>query len=453
MASKGIKARFLTFFNISVVLIAISYFFILVMFRYEDTVSLTAWCTTFWDSLFSGNLGQYFTYAQNNYRGAFHDAACVPWITFTPWIIWNFPIFLFHPLSKNADIGGMKCIIWSKLFLVLCLVVLCIYVYKILMDITKENFEFSFAGVLLVASSLEVLSSVAYSGQDEIVYVTTFVVALHQFIKGKKKSALAFAVLTVTINTLMIIPILVVFFLLEKRVWLLIVNAALCLLPGVLFEFAYRNDLAYQQGKTANTKMIFQLMMNSGTLGTTVGPTAIAVVIWIILMFIAYFKKVEEEKTAETLVYFCSITFFSMCFLTYAVWYRYFLYVPFFVLMVGASDKNRNIKVFLLEILLIFRFITCLSNFYNFNYDFMSGIGMRIFGGGAGSVISPTSPGFDNAFYIARAVTLAAALILLVICEKRFDKKLEFEIPWKVTVGIAPFACVAWCAVVIVKVL
>lgn len=78
---------------------------------------------------------------------------------------------------------------------------------------------------------------------------------------------------------------------------------------------------------------------------------------------------------------------------------------------------------------------------------------MRIFGGEAGSVISPTSSGFDNAFYIARAVTLAAALTLLVICEKRFDKKLEFEIPWKVTVGIAPFACVAWCAVVIVKVL
>ena len=451
MERNSFKNRYLVLFYVSIALIAVSYFFVLSMFRYEDTVSFTAWCATFWDSLFSGNLGQYFTYAQNNYRGAIHNAAYVPWITFIPWIIWNFPIYLFNPLSKNADVGGMKCIIWSKLFLIVCLIILCIYVFKLLMNITKDNFEYSLAGVLLVASSLEILSAVAYSGQDEIVYITTFILALHQFIKGKKRSGLAFSVLTVTINPLMIIPVLVVVLLLEKRIWVIFLHAALCLLPGMLFEVVYRNDLAYQQEKTANTKMVFQSMMNKGTIDTTIGPTSIAVVLLIILLFVAYFKKVEDGNRAETLVYYCSIAFFSLCFLTYAIWYRYFLYVPFFVLMVGLSEENRNIKLFLLELLLIFRFVPCLSNYYNFNYDFLSTIGMRLFGGGSGSVIDPVSPEFDNAFYIARTVTLAAALLLLIICNKKFTQKLEFKIPWKVVASIAPLTCVAWCVIIVLN--
>lgn len=451
MERKSFKNRYLVLFYVSIALIAVSYFFVLALFRYEDTVSFTAWCATFWDSLFSGNLGQYFTYAQNNYRGAIHNASYVPWVTFIPWIIWNFPVYLFNPLSKNADVGGMKCIIWSKLFLIVCLIILCIYVFKLLMNITKDNFEFSLAGVLLVASSLEILSAVAYSGQDEIVYITTFTIALHQFIKGKKRSGLAFSVLTVTINPLMIIPFLVMILLLEKRIWAILLNAALCLLPGMLFEVVYRNDLAYQQEKTANTKMVFQSMMNKGTIDTTIGPTSIAVVLLIILLFVAYFKKVDDGNRAETLVYYCSIAFFSLCFLTYAIWYRYFLYVPFFVLMAGSSEENRNIKVFLLELLLIFRFIPCLSNFYNFNYDFLSTIGIRFFGEKTGSVIDPISSGFDNAFYISRPVSLAAALLLLVLCNKRFDKKLEFKVPWKAVAFASPIVCALWCAIVILK--
>lgn len=451
MTSKITKNRLWVLFYVGIALIAISYLFVLSMFRYEDTVSFTAWCVTFWDSLFSGNLGHYFTYAQNNYRGAIHNAAYVPWITFIPWIIWNFPIYLFNPLSKNADVGGMKCIIWSKMFLVVCLIVLCIYIFKILMHITEDNFEFALVGVLLVASSLEVLSAVAYSGQDEIVYITAFTIALHHFIKGKKRSGLAFSVLAVTINPLMIIPVLVMVLLLEKRIWAIILHAVLCLLPGMLFEVAYRNDLAYQQEKTANTKMVFQSMMNKGTIDTTIGPTSIAVVLLIILLFFAYFKNVDDESRAETLVYYCSISFFSLSFLTYAIWYRYFLYVPFFVLMVGSSKENTNIKVFLLELLLLFRFVPCLSNYYNFNYDFLSTIGIRLFGGGSGSVIDPVSPEFDNAFYIARTVTLAAALLLLAICNKRFTRKLEFKIPWKVVAGIAPITCVAWCVIIVLN--
>ena len=173
-------------------LVAISYAFIMMVFRYIDGVSFTAWSVSFWDVLFSGNGGHDFTYSVGALRGSCHEGVLIEWLTFFPWIIWNFPLWLTHPLSKNPDVSGMRCVLWSKMFLVVCLVVLCIYVYKILMRITKNDFTFSLAGVLMVASSLEMLDSVAYAGQDEVVYLATFAIALHQLIAGKKKSGLAF---------------------------------------------------------------------------------------------------------------------------------------------------------------------------------------------------------------------------------------------------------------------
>lgn len=447
---KNINKRIQIMFYTSVAMVAISYFVILMFFKYIDTFSLTAWSVTFWDSLFSGNLGSFFTYADNYYRGTTHVASCVPWITFFPWIIWNLPIYLTHPLSSNPDISGMKCIIWAKLFLVVCLVVLCVYVYKILKHITNDNLEFSLVGTIIVAASLEMLTSVAYAGQDEIIYLTALVITLHQYIMGKKKGGLAFAILTVTLNPMMIIPIFALFFVTEKRIWLLAVNTFLCLLPGRIFEFAYRGDLAYQEGKTANTLMIFQLMMNTGTIDTTIGPTPIAIVILIALLFVAYFNKDSVENRAGAMVYYCSIAFFALTFLSYSIWYRNCLYVPFFVLMVGMSKENREIKVFLLELLLLLRFTACLEE-YAFSYDFISNMGLKLVGSAAGQSVDPLSQGFVNLLYIARPVTLAAAILLLIICNKRFDKKLEFKVPWKLVSLVAPLSCVAFCVFVILN--
>ncbi len=69
MNDKKGKTRILLF--IAICLCAISYLFISVVFRYEDTVSFTAYGVTFWDALFSGDLGNYYTYASQNLRGSF----------------------------------------------------------------------------------------------------------------------------------------------------------------------------------------------------------------------------------------------------------------------------------------------------------------------------------------------------------------------------------------------
>ncbi|MCR4678882.1 MAG: hypothetical protein K5679_09015 [Lachnospiraceae bacterium] len=433
-------------------LVAISYAFIMVAFRYIDGVSFTAWSVSFWDVLFSGNGGHDFTYSVGALRGSCHEGVLIEWLTFFPWIIWNFPLWLTHPLSKNPDVSGMRCVLWSKMFLVVCLVVLCIYVYKILMRITKNDFTFSLAGVLMVASSLEMLDSVAYAGQDEVVYLATLIIALHQFITGKKKSGLVFCVITVTLNPLMIIPIAVMFVTVEKRILILLAQAVICYLPTFLLSTAYWRLIEHQTAQP-NEDMIwtFQSMMNTGTLDTTVGNTSIAVTVLIVLVFVAYMRKVSEEEQAETLIYNVSIAFFTLNFLTFSIWYRFCIYVPLFVMVIGLSKENRNIKVFLLELLFVARFIESLSNFYNFSYDFSSVIGIKLWGEVSGTVVDLTSLMMDNMLYVLRPIVLACGIILMVICNKRFKKELKFDIPWKIVTYLGACEGLALCVLVILK--
>ena len=428
-------------------LVAVSYLFILSFFRYEDTVSFTAWSATFWDSLFSGNLGQYYTYAQSNLRGALHDTTSIEYLTFLPWIIWNFPVWALHPLSKNPDVTGMKCIIWSKLFMVACLVLLCIYVYKIMMKITNDDFTFSLASVVMVASSLEMIDSIAYAGQDEVVYLATLVIMLHQYIIGKKKSAFVFALLSVTFNPLMIIPVMVILVVVEKRILFILMHAVAYVLPTVLFKMVYSHDAVYQAAQPSyNNLGIFQAMMNTGTIGTTVGATPIAFVVLVLLVFAAFMGEVSEEKRAEILIYYFAVSFFALDFLTSALWYRYCMYVPFFVLLIGVSKENRNMKVFLLEVLFVSRFIASLSNYYNLSFAHISSIGSRLLGDVSGTVVDITGLTYDTMLYVLRPVIVAIGIILLVICHRKFDKEIKFSIPWKVVVYAGSLAGLVLCA-------
>ena len=125
--------------------------------------------------------------------------------------------------------------------------------------------------------------------------------------------------------------------------------------------------------------------------------------------------------------------------------------MPFFVLMIGLSKENRNIKVFLLELAFVARFISSLTNFYNLSYDFSSVIGAKLWGDVSGSVVDTTSLMVDNLLYVIKPIVLACGIILMVICNKRFKKELKFDIPWNIVVGIGACEGLALCALVIVK--
>ena len=102
----------------------------------------------------------------------------------------------------------------------------------LMMRLTDNDLEFSLCGVVLVAAGLEILDFTAYAGRDEIVYLTTLVIAIYEYISGKKKTGFIFLVLTVAFCPLMLIPIMIIFVLQEKRIWKNAADAELLVLQG-----------------------------------------------------------------------------------------------------------------------------------------------------------------------------------------------------------------------------
>lgn len=141
----------------------------------------------------------------------------------------------------------MKRIIWSKMLFAICIIVMCIYLYKLIMRLTDNDFEFSMAGVILVAASLEILDSTAYAGQDEIVYLTTLVIAIYEYISGKKKTGFIFLVLTVAFCPLMLIPVMIIVVLQEKRIWKIAVDAGLLVLQGPMAMKVKKTEMINQK--------------------------------------------------------------------------------------------------------------------------------------------------------------------------------------------------------------
>ena len=411
-------------FFVCITVISLCYLLFSVIFRYEDTVSFTAWSVEFWDCLFSDRgLGGYYAYASENIRGAIHGAPQGSWLTFFPWIIWNFPLFLTHMDPSSAVIGQLS-IVWSKGLLLACLVVMSVFIYRIVMRLTKGNTIVSLYAVLLTCGSLELLDSLAYAGQDEIIYLTLLVMAVYFTMIGKKGLALFLAILSVTICPLMIVPVFFMFAVYDEKLYVSILKSIACLVPTVLFELCYRNDVIYASLKDINTVNTFQLMMNTSTFPSAMGPVCTAALIMIILAFWVGFVKFDGDKDRR-IVTILAVVFVSMCFLMGTTFYRSLMYIPFLVMFVCLETQWFSYKTFLLLVAGGCRFLFFFTNDYNLSTRYLAGGVLKHFDYLPEQVINPISVGYDCAVYIFRVLAFAAVILLFVL--HFFGKKITMK--------------------------
>lgn len=429
MSKIGKKERVL--FIACVVLIALSNVVISFFYRYDDIISMTAWSVNFWDALFSGRILDYYTVTAENLRGAVHDVAGASYLTFFPWIIWNIVLYLTHPTTTRPNVTSGISIIWSRLFLYVCLAVLCYFVYRIIVEIKKDELK-GLIGAVFVLGSVEVLESVSYAGQDEIVYLAAFVIALWARLTGRKKLSLIMGVISVTLCPIMLLPYLMMEAVYEKRPHFLALNALITLIPTLLFELVYHGNDAYQAAKGFNTTGLFSLMMGVGVIDVTTGSVQIGFVFLAILFFIAYARKTEESEKSRRVIYYLACTFFVFDFTTFQTFYRLLLYVPFFVLLImtGEKDINLNSLLFALlgstRIVLTLCYAHCMNNVYRVENNFPPG-GLREF-----SILRNT----DSLKNVCRAASIGIALALLYFNHRKVKEgKYSVDIPWKISVA------------------
>lgn len=329
-------------------------FLMLITFEYEDTDSLTAWSMNFWDLLFSGRLDEFYEYTALNIHGAAHSNCGGNYLWLLPLCIWNFPLWIVHSVAGIVSIENFWSICWSKLFLFLMQIVLAYICGKICSMITSDKKRILLT-MLLVMASPEILVSIGYAGQDEIVYVCLFVTAFYFFLKGYWKRCYVLLVCCVAVCPIMLIPVLALLLLKEKRIYKLLLYTVGTILPLFLFELFYRGDSTYQAAKQTNDFVDMMYRMLTGLkLDTMLGVISIAGVGLCILFFYCYMKEISLESNKEDyrkLIFLFSLLFVIISFFMTDDFYRMFLYVPFLVMMLMISGQEVGNNLFLFTIL------------------------------------------------------------------------------------------------------
>lgn len=336
----------------------------IISFEYCDVDSLTVWSVNVWDIIFSKeySMRDFYSYCELNLRGAVHQNCAGNYLWLLPWSVWNLPIWIVHTITDNMIVTDFWSICWSKLFLVFLTVLTAWKSYQICMYFNNDKRRSMWIYILILASP-ELLMSIGYAGQDEILYLGLFIFALYYYLKNKMARFLICAIYSVTCCPLMLIPVLAMVFLKEKKAHKILLYAGSTLMPLVVFELFYRNDILYQSSKTDFASMISS-MFQLPAIGTIFGEASIAGVLLIVIYFYCYNLKLNEIQDADRwIIYVLTVIFMLMSTLMDNPFYRLYLYVPVLMIFLIVTEKNYEINTFLVLLLTCTRtFFACLIN-------------------------------------------------------------------------------------------
>lgn len=344
----------------------------LVSFEYIDVESITAWSLNFWDLLFKGRLSEFYQYAAENLRGADYPNCSGNYLWLLPVCIWNFPLWVVHQVCGIMSVHYFFSICWTKLFLLFAQIVTALVCRRICLNVTsgREAENTGLLAFLLVMASPEIMLSVGYTGQDEIIYICLFTIAFYYYLNEQWRKCYLLMVCCVTLCPIMMLPCLTLLLLKEKNIIRLIGLTAGTMVPLGLFELFYRNDAIYQVVKQRHdfgTLILdffsaYQIMPESSEL-------SYSLIALLILYFVCYtIKKETGEEYQRKVIFIVASAFFITCFLMPMDFYRMFLWVPFFVILVLTSRQNRSMNLFLLTVLIYGRAVQMCQAGWTYSY-------------------------------------------------------------------------------------
>ncbi len=209
----------------------------LASFSYIDTVTYTVWSIDIWEALFDGRITDYFTVTAENKWGSLHGGNCYGVLWLVPWALWNFPIWAIQTVVGDFSVYNPACIIWSKLFLVVCTVASAIYVRKIVKHVT-DDVGLADLGALLTVGSGVAMLSVGFAGQDEVLYLLSFLIGTHLLMTGKRWWAFVFFCYTMACYPVMILPLLVILLMHERNTLKVLAYSVATLIPDRVVSMA-----------------------------------------------------------------------------------------------------------------------------------------------------------------------------------------------------------------------
>lgn len=318
---------------------------LILFMEYIDTPELLNCTHQEWDLLLSGQI-------LNIYDGSGDLGLTINLIDRFWLFIWYLPSWFLGKIVGSDSYITYPYHLWHMLFSAI-LFVICTYTYTDMMKNIKGHID-ELQGVLLSLASPIVMLSVFYSGQNEIGYITLFLLALMYYVRGDRKRFYIFMILSAISCQIMLVPYLIFIIMEDKKIYSIIGKLIIPMIPQFVYDIVFSHSLSYRYLPSVN---MFSRFFEGDTF-------SINAIVLIIIMFLVYFSKFSDDKidNVSRYAFLTTIAMGILEILSVDNFYRRFLWIISALVYVITLDKIRGkIDILVINIISIFQALLYLS--------------------------------------------------------------------------------------------
>lgn len=318
---------------------------LILFMEYIDTPELLNCTHKEWDLLISGKL-------LNIYDGSGNLGLTINLIDRFWLLIWYLPSWLLGKLVGSDSYITYPYHLWHMLFSMI-LFAICMYAYTDMVKHIKGDMK-ELQSILLSLASPIVMISVFYSGQNEIGYITLFLLALMYYVRGDRKRFYIFMILSAISCQIMLVPYLIFILMEDKKIYSILGKLIIPMVPQFIYDIVFSHSLSYRYLPSVD-------MFSRFFEGDAISINAIVL---IIIMFRAYFYKASDGKV-EYISQYAFLTAIAMGTLEIVAvdnFYRRFLWIIPALVYVATVDSIRGrLEILVINIVSIFQALLYLS--------------------------------------------------------------------------------------------
>ncbi|MDE7313191.1 MAG: hypothetical protein K2N87_16475 [Eubacterium sp.] len=334
-----------------------------VCFEYTDSRTLTVWSYDLLDVLFRGEILDFYEYIIENVRGAQHFMCAGNFFPMIPLAVWNFPIWLVSIVMHIQNVSAGFFVLWTKLFYTVLFILTIDRMNRISEEVQNGENKWRKYIFLLMLGSSEIIFSLYYAGQDEIVYIFFMIQAIFYYIKGNSKGFYIFSIMSIMCCQLMLIPYLLLVIFEDKKWYSIASKLCIAMIPAQIFDIVYARNPRYRFHEGDN---FVEWFFGRNVFHTGLGGVSVLAVVLVFIFGYAYLYHSESKSKKEVIrdkLYFVSMAVCAVTFLGWDQFYRSFIWVPFILLFVmnfNTDSMETNIMI-VVTVGILRTFLNCIS--------------------------------------------------------------------------------------------
>lgn len=409
----------------------------LIAFTYIDLKSLTIWSTDLLDVIVEGRIYDFYEYGAENIYGAPHQYIGCNLFVFIPWAIWNIPIWILQRFAGMKIIDNPLMMLWSKMFLIIVLLLTMYFTYRIVMMIAREK-EWAQWIVALALTYPFTYIGVYYSGQSDIISVCFFTIAIYFLLKKDQRLFIICSSCAIAAKPFYLLCYIAIVLLLEKNIGKIFIKLFLGYGITLVLNLLYSNAPMYQKSmEMGPMNKMLELILGNGY-DTMLTEGSYLVFVLVLLYFYAYMKRVNEDEYDKYVIFMAVVPMMLHFMFAGFEHYRMILLTPFLFILFAQNKKYFRINM-IVNVIVTFCALMCIINYSTniFSTQFMEEtLFVRIFGEtdianriyvNLHDIILNKIPNFSIYAKAFAGAFGAGNLILIGINHPRFNKEFRVE--------------------------